>query len=70
MPIIESLGTNTDGTATIEDTIYSVSYRPSEHTGIGKEELSKLKINYPDVYDEFVKTTTSYRKGFTAKLAK
>ena len=64
LPIIETMGTNTSGTATVGSTRYDISYKPMERTGINKDNLKRLKIGYPDVYDQYVTTTSSRRLNF------
>ena len=68
LPIIDAMGSNTSGTATVGSTRYDISYKPMERTGVNKDNLKrlKLKIGYPDVYDQFVTTTSSRRLNFKA----
>ena len=64
LPIIDAMGSNTSGTATVGSTRYDISYKPMERTGVNKDNLKRLKIGYPDVYDQFVTTTSSRRLNF------
>ena len=66
LPIIDAMGSNTSGTATVGSTRYDISYKPMERTGVNKDNLKRLKIGYPDVYDQFVTTTSSRRLNFKA----
>lgn len=50
----------TDGTVE-----YRVSYKPTSKTGIRKDELEKLWLDHPDIYDQY--TTTSESRSFAVK---
>ena len=67
LPIIDSMGTQTASTATVDGVQYDISYKPMDRTSINKDNLKRLQIGYPDVYDEFVTTTTSRRLTFKSK---
>jgi predicted phage-related endonuclease len=59
-PIVDRLGTACKGLC--EDAHgnrITVTFNPTYRTGISKDNLSKLKAQYPDVYDDFVDTTES-----------
>jgi len=47
------------------DAAYQVSYKPSPRPTIDKENLLKLKLQYPDIYDRFV--TVSENRRFSIK---
>ena len=47
---------------------YEITYHPVRKLGIGKDDLLRLKLRHPEIYDEFVKVT-EYRK-FNVKRAK
>ena len=64
LPIIDAMGNNTSGTATVGSTRYDISYKPTERTGINKDNLKRLQINAPDIYDQYVTTTSSRRLSF------
>ena len=64
LPIIDSMGNQTAATATVDGVQYDISYKPMERTSINKDNLKRLKINSPDIYDEYVTTTTSRRLTF------
>ena len=38
---------------------YKITYNPTIRTQIGKEQMEKLKIQHPDIYEEYTKTTES-----------
>ncbi len=67
LPIIDSMGSIPTATATVNGVRYDISYKPSARTGINKEALEKMKIRFPDVYDEYVSTTVSRRLTFKSK---
>lgn len=48
---------------------YVVTYNPSYRTSIDKKSLEKLKINHPDIYDDYVSVTESRRFAVKAKEA-
>lgn len=54
LPIIDKMGKETAGTATVNGVQYDISYKPMERTSINKDNLKRLQIGYPDVYDEYV----------------
>ena len=64
LPIIDAMGNNTSGTATVGSTRYDITYKPMERTGINKDNLKRLQINAPDIYDQYVTTTSSRRLSF------
>ena len=64
LPIIDAMGKNTSGTATVGSTRYDISYKPMERTSINKDNLKRLQINAPDIYDQYVTTTSSRRLNF------
>ena len=67
LPIIDSMGTQTAATATVNGIQYDISYKPMDRTSINKDNLKRLQIGHPDVYDEYVTTTTSRRLTFKSK---
>ncbi len=46
-------------------TEYQVSYYPTSRTGIKKSELEKLRLNHPDIYDQY--TTVSESRTFAVQ---
>lgn len=67
--IVEELGVSCTGVLRDGSTEYVVTYNPSYRTGIDKSNLERLKIHYPDVYDDFVTTTESRRFAVKKKGA-
>ena len=59
VPYVELIGQGCK--AVLEDGAnrYRITYNPTIRTQIGKEQIEKLKIQHPDVYDEYTKTTES-----------
>lgn len=58
-PIAEKLGTACKAVCESNGVKYQVSFDPMYRDGISRENLSKLRAQYPDVYDDFVQTTES-----------
>lgn len=59
--IVEDLGVSCTGILKDGGTEYIVTYNPAYRTTIDKKGLEKLKINHPDIYEEYVNTTESRR---------
>lgn len=59
IPFVELLGQGCK--AILEDggIRYQITYNPTIRTQIGKEQLEKLKIQHPNLYEEYTKTTES-----------
>lgn len=38
---------------------YKITYNPTIRTQIGKEQMEKLKIQHPDIYEEYASTSES-----------
>lgn len=58
-PIIDQMGNSCNASCVAGGESYSISYAPTYRTGISSDDLKRLKIAYPDVYDQFVTTTVS-----------
>jgi len=67
--IVEELGTSCTGVLRDGSTEYVVTYNPAYRTGIDKNNLERLKLHHPDVYDDFVTTTESRRFAVKKKGA-
>lgn len=67
--IVEELGASCGGTLSDGTTEYLISYNPSYRTGIDKKGLEKLKIQHPDIYDDYVTTTESRRFSVKSRKA-
>ena len=59
--VLEELGASCSGTIMDGTTKYEVSYNPTYRTSIDKKGLEKLKIQHPDVNDDYVQTTENRR---------
>lgn len=59
LPILDELKSASAGFFTDGINNYFISNKENQRTGINKENLEKLKLKYPDVYNEFVVTTLS-----------
>ena len=59
--IVEELGISCTGVINDGGTEYIITYNPSYRTTIDKKNLERLKINHPDVYDDYVSTSESRR---------
>lgn len=59
--VVEELGTSCSGILRVGGTAYEVAYNPAYRTGIDKKGLEKLKIQHPDIYDDYVSTSESRR---------
>ena len=67
--IVEELGVSCSGILKDGPVEYLVSYNPAYRTGIDKKGLERLKVQYPDVYDDYVNTTESRRFSVKKKGA-
>ena len=67
--IVEELGASCGGTLSDGTTEYLISYNPAYRTGIDKKGLEKLKIQHPDIYDDYVTTTESRRFSVKSRKA-
>lgn len=59
LEFIELLGQGCNGILLDGKNQYKITYNPIRRTTIGKDELEKLKIHHPNIYEEYVKTTES-----------
>ena len=67
--IVEDMGVSCTGVLKDGQVEYLVSYNPAYRTGIDKKGLERLKIQFPDVYDDYVNTTESRRFSVKKKGA-
>lgn len=67
--IVEKMGTSCTGVLRAGSEEYVVSYNPAYRTGIDKKGLERLKVQHPDVYDDYVNTTESRRFSVKVKGA-
>ena len=67
--IVQEMGTSCTGVLKTGSEEYMVSYNPAYRTGIDKKGLERLKVQHPDVYDDYVNTTESRRFSVKVKGA-
>lgn len=65
--VLVGMGENSEAVCADAGGSYIVTYRPSKKTSIQKDDLLRLKMVYPDIYEEYV-TVTESRK-FQVKWA-
>lgn len=63
--VVERMGVSCKASLDLGPYKYLVTYNPVYRTGINKNGLEKLKVQHPDIYDEYVEVTESRR--FVAK---
>ncbi|CUX24336.1 YqaJ viral recombinase family nuclease [Clostridium sp. C105KSO13] len=59
VPFVEMLGQGCKAVLEDGSSRYRITYNPTKRTQIGKDRMEKLKIQYPDIYEEYTKTTES-----------
>lgn len=59
IPVQKALGQAEGGELNAENAVYRVGYTKRTTTAINKSELEKLKLLYPEVYQEYAKTNVS-----------
>lgn len=57
--ILDAMGTAERATLTSDGMVYTVSYASRYRHSIKKEDLERLKLEYPAVYDTFVSVSES-----------
>lgn len=57
--ILDAMGTAERATLTADGVVYTVSYASRNRHTIKKEDLERLKLEYPAVYDAFVSVSES-----------
>ena len=60
-PIVDKMGVSCGAVCTSGKTEYAVSYKPYYRTGISKDDLGKLEVAHPSIYEDYVSTTESRR---------
>ncbi len=68
LPILDELKSATKGYYSDSENNYFISNKLIIRTSINKENLEKLKLKYPEIYEEFVTATSS--SSFSIKVAK
>ena len=59
IPFIEKMGAGCKAVLQSGGSRYQITYNPTRRTQIGKDQMEKLKIQHPDVFEEYAKTTES-----------
>lgn len=59
--IVEEMGVACKAKIKTGSEEYIITYNPAYRTGIDKKGLEKLKVNHPDVYDDYVSVSESRR---------
>lgn len=57
VPFVEQMGQGCKAVLNDGSNRYRITYNPTIRTQIGKEGLEKLKIQYPEIYEEYTKTS-------------
>ena len=52
--IIAEMGKGCTATCQRGSSAYNISYKPYHKSGIGKESLTRLEAQHPDIYQEYV----------------
>ena len=66
LDIVEELGPNCTGKISSGNKEYMISYNPMYRVSIDKKALERLKIQRPDIYDDYVSVSESRR--FSVKI--
>lgn len=64
-PIVDRMGQTCTALCTDGKVQYQVSYKPTSKTSIKKDELERLRLNHPNIYDQYA--TTSESRTFAVK---
>jgi len=59
VPFVELLGQGCKAVMEDGSSRYKITYNPTIRTQIGKEQMEKLKIQHPDIYEEYASTSES-----------
>lgn len=59
VPFVELMGQGCKAVLDDGASRYRITYNPTRRTQVGKEQMEKLKIQHPDIYEEYTKTTES-----------
>ena len=66
--IVDEMGRCCTATYSRDGTDYTITYNPSKKPGISKEDLFRLQMQYPDIYEQFV-TVSESRRFYVKKSA-
>ena len=59
VPFVEQLGASCKAVLSDGISRYRITYNPTRRTQVGKDAMEKLKIQHPDIFKEYTKTTES-----------
>ena len=59
VPFVEQLGASCKAVLSDGVSRYRITYNPTRRTQVGKDAMEKLKIQHPDIFEEYTKTTES-----------
>ena len=59
VPFVEQLGASCKAVLSDGISRYRITYNPTRRTQVGKDAMEKLKIQHPDIFEEYTKTTES-----------
>lgn len=59
IPIVQEMGQTCKAVVEGVNCRYRITYNPTKRTQIGKEQIEKLKIQHPDIFTEYAKTSES-----------
>jgi len=66
-PVVDAMGTGCSALCKCGGREYTVTYKPSCRTAIGKDSLERLQLLHPDIHEEYAETTESRRFSVTVK---
>ena len=69
IPFIEQLGAGCKAVFSDGGNKYLITYNPTKKTMIKKDMLKKLKLHYPDIYEDYVSTSESRTFRITKEAA-
>ena len=67
--IVDEMGKSCTAVYNDDDTDYTITYNPVHTLGISKDDLFRLQMQYPDIYEKFV-TVSESRRFYVKKTPK
>lgn len=55
--LVSEMGTSCAAVCRYGEVNYTITYNPVRKTGIDKDGLLRLKLQYPDIYEQFISTS-------------
>ena len=59
VPFVEQLGASCKAVLSDGISRYRITYNLTRRTQVGKDTIEKLKIQHPDIFEDYTKTTES-----------